>query len=88
MAAKTAVYIDSFSGAASDLKAGQRTAENVLKALATAPRVSTWDMSEHAWLCSCVATLKKRDLITEEIEPYPWHRYALTHAGNVLIGRA
>ena len=87
MARRSTVFIDSFSGAASDLKGKNRTSEKVLEALGRSPRVSTWDMVEHAWLCRCLLDLKKRGLIEEANEPYPWHRYVLTKAGNVLIGR-
>lgn len=78
------ILMDSFSGAAADLKPRQRTSENVLSVLATRPRVSTWDMSEHCWLRTIIADLKKRNLIEEMAEPYPWHRYALTDAGRAI----
>lgn len=44
------MLIDSFSGAAADLKPAQRTPEFLLAVLAKRPRVSTWDMSELGWL--------------------------------------
>ena len=79
------VHLDSFSGAASDLKRGQRSSENVLAVLANRPRVSTWDMSEHDWLRSCIKDLRKRGLIVAETEPYQWHRYSLTEAGRLMV---
>lgn len=70
---------DSFSGLAAALPKGQRTPEYVLSALRRNPRVSTWDMGEHAWLRSCIQDLKTAGLITEdEDEPYPWHLYHVT----------
>lgn len=69
---------DSFSGLAADLPKGKRTKENVLSALRLNPRISTWDMSEHPWLCGCIADLKRENLIVEDKdEPYPWHRFAV-----------
>ena len=79
------IHIDSFSGPASDLKRGHRSSENVLAVLSTQPRVSTWDMGEHDWLRSCIADLRKRGLIVEAAQPYPWHRYELTDAGRLLM---
>jgi len=71
-----AVFVDSFSGAASDLKGRQRTSENVLRILATHPRISTWDMCEHAWLRRCINDLKTRGLIvSDDTEPYPWLKF-------------
>lgn len=77
--------IDSFSGAASTLPKGRRTALDVLRTLARAPRVSTWDMSELRWLRSEINDLLKRGLIESAEEPYPWHRYVLTDAGRAAI---
>lgn len=80
------IIVCSFSGAAADLKRGQRTEAHILAALAKSPRVSTFDMSENAWLWRGIADLKSRGLITEdEREAYPWHRYALTDAGRAAI---
>lgn len=79
------IFLDSFSGAASDLKPSQRTRESMLAVLAKSPRVSTWDMSEHCWLRTIIADLKERKMIDELAEPYPWHRYALTDAGCALL---
>lgn len=70
------VIVDSFSGPASHLKGHNRTAENVLSALRRNPRVSTWNMSEHAWLRSAINELELTGRITEDKkEPYPWHRF-------------
>lgn len=70
------VLLDSFSGAAADLPQGNHTPADVLEALRTCPRVSTWDMSECPWLRDCIDILKRGGKITEDSsEPYPWHRY-------------
>ena len=82
------MHIDSFSGAAADLKPRERTAENVLAVLAKSPRVSTWDMSGLAWLRNIIGDLKQRGLIVKVDEPYPWCRYALTDAGRAAQERA
>lgn len=75
------MILDSFSGAASDLKGAARTDDNVLAVLAKHPRVSTWDMSEHGWLRDRIASLKRKGAIEEvESEPYPWHRYRVVAA--------
>lgn len=45
------ICLDSFSGAASDLKGDQRTPDAVLRVLRTKPRVSCFDMSEpYPWV--------------------------------------
>ncbi len=82
---KYRIYLDSFSGAAADLKKGQRTIENVLAVLANHPRVSTWDMSENLWLWRLIGELKRDGLVAELDEPYPWHRFALTDAGRAAM---
>lgn len=71
------IFIDSFSGPASDLKASHRTPAKVLECLKKNPRVSTWDMSEHPWLQGCIAGLEKQGLIKSVPEPYPWHRWEI-----------
>lgn len=72
------IFLDTFSGAAAELKRGQRSPENVLDALRRDPRISTWDMSEHPWLCRCIDDLKRTGSITEDKnEPYPWHRFII-----------
>jgi DNA-binding HxlR family transcriptional regulator len=84
----SAIFLDSFSGAAADLKKGQRSAENVLAVLAKSPRVSTWDM-EAAWLRGALAQLQRDGLISEDkSEPYPWHRYTVTAAGRAALEAA
>ena len=77
--------IDSFSGAAADLKPRERNADNVLAVLAKSPRVSTWDMSELAWLRNSISDLQRRGLIERADEPYPWCRYVLTGAGRAAL---
>ena len=68
--------LDSFSGPAALLPPSRRTPEHVLAALRMNPRVSTWDMSETAWLRGCIEALKNHGRIIEDKdEPYPWHRY-------------
>ena len=74
----TAIYLDSFSGSAAELPKQKRTPENVLKALRSDPRVSTFDMSECRWLRNCISELKATGKIEEDkSEPYPWHRYVV-----------
>lgn len=70
-----AIFLDSFSGAASDLKKGHRSEANVLAALRRDPRISGWDFAEHAWLFPLIVSLKRSGAIKELPEPYPWHRY-------------
>ena len=71
-------FLCSFSGAAADLPRKQRTPENVLAVLRKHPRISTFDMSEHPWLCGCIDKLKADGKITEDRrEPYPWHRFVV-----------
>lgn len=71
------VYLDSFSGAAANLKGKARTADNVLDALCRDPRVSTWDMSENTWLVSAIRQLKREGKIEELHDPYPWLRFKI-----------
>ena len=72
------IFLDSFSGAAADLKPSKRTPHHVLAALSKDPRVSTFDMSEKPWLVACISSLKASGRITEDkSEPYPWHRYVV-----------
>jgi hypothetical protein len=80
MKARTVIHLDSFSGAAAELKPRERTRENVFAALASDPRVSTFDMSEKPWLRSLIADLKRDGTIVELDEPYPWHRYSIVDA--------
>lgn len=80
------MHIDSFSGAAAELKRGHRNSEDVLAALAKNPRISTWDMSELPWLRSAIDDLKRRGLIiAEREEPYPWNKYSLTDDGMAML---
>lgn len=71
--------VDYFSGPAAELKKKDRTPENVLAALKTNPRVSTWDMSEHPWLRSCISILERDGLIVRADESYPWHRWMVAN---------
>lgn len=76
------VHIDTFSGAAADLRGLMRTSEYVLRALAHDPRASTWDMDTHVWLRGAIEKLKRLGLIEEVPATYPWHVYRLTAAGT------
>ena len=68
--------LDSFSGPAAQLPPNRRTPAGVLAALRMNPYVSTWDMSETAWLRGCIETIKNNGRISEDKnEHYPWHRY-------------
>ena len=73
------IYLDSFSGAAADLKAKKRTHENVLAALKSDPRISVWDMQDHyRWLQPILNDLVRDGSIVEDkSEPYPWLRYVV-----------
>lgn len=83
------IHFDSFSGAAADLKPGQRTARHVLAALARDPRVSTFDLGEAAWLVRCINDLKHQKLIVaDKSEPYPWCRFELTEVGKASLEQA
>ena len=79
------MHICSFSGAPANLPKGERTAKDVLAALSKHPRVSTWDMTEIAWLRRRIAELERGGLIESKDEPYRWHRYALTEAGKAEL---
>lgn len=71
--------LDSFSGPAAQLPPNRRTPAGVLAALRINPRISTWDMSETAWLRGCIDTLKNNGQIVEDKdEPYPWHLYYIS----------
>lgn len=68
--------VDSFSGQAAGLRGKDRTPHAVLEALKRNPRVSTWDMSEHAWLRACIDQLTRIGAIEEvKDEPFPWHKF-------------
>ena len=75
------MFIDNFSSALADLKKDKRTEGNALALMAKHPRVSTWDMSAK-WLRGLIDTLKRKGYIVEHDEPYPWHRFEVTEAGN------
>jgi len=79
------IFLDSFSGEIADLKRGKRTLENMLAVLAQSPLVSTWDMSEHAWLRNGIADMETDGLIVSADQPYPWLRYELTDKGRALM---
>jgi hypothetical protein len=79
------IFLDSFSGEIADLKRGKRTRENMLAVLAQSPLVSTWDMSEHAWLRNGIADMEDAGLIVSEDQPYPWLQYELTDKKRALM---
>jgi len=81
---KKAIFLDSFSGDAVDLRGNNRTGKNVISKLLKNPKVSTFDMSENMWLVTIIDSLKKRELIIEQDEPYPWHRYKVTKEGRAF----
>ena len=77
------VFMDSFSNATVvDLKKSERNENGVLYALKHHPRVSTWDMSENAWLRNIIKSLQDKKLIEPLDEPYPWHKWKLTEEGE------
>lgn len=84
------IHLDSFSNAGvMDLKKSLRNENGVLNALKINPKVSTWDMSENVWLVNIISSLKKKELIRDVKEDYPWHRYELTEKGlEMLIYRS
>lgn len=75
---KPAIFLDSFSGTAAELPKGRRTDADVLEALRTDPRVSTFDMGELPWLRSIIKSLKADGSIVEIDEPYPWLRFKVS----------
>jgi hypothetical protein len=81
------MFTDSFSGALADLRKSERTEENALAVLAEHPQVSTWDMSEYAWLRGLIEGLESKGLIKEQDEPYPWLRYEITEAGKEQLAK-
>ena len=72
---KGRVHICSFSSSAAELPKGRRSAADVLEALRTSPRISSFDMSEHSWLADAIHELKRAGQVKEIAEPYPWHHY-------------
>lgn len=78
--------LDSFSGELSDLPKGRRNQQEALQVLSKHPRVSAWDLSEHAWVRSLVMGLIGDGLIkADPSEPFPWCRYVLTDAGQKML---
>lgn len=71
------VVLCSFTGGLANLKKSERTTENALTVLAKDPRVSVFDMCEHAWLRGLIDDLTQRGLIKSEDEPFPWLRYSM-----------
>jgi hypothetical protein len=68
----------SFTSPVADLKRHQRTPDGILEALRKNPRVSTFDLSEYAWLRNGVKDLEHRGMVSvDEKEPYPWVRFVL-----------
>jgi hypothetical protein len=81
----TVVFIDTFSGDVADLPRKRRTEAEVLKVLSTSPRVSCFDMVEHAWLRNIICRLSAKQAIIEAQEGFPWIRYIVTASGKLLI---
>jgi len=80
------MHIDSFTNATVvDLKKSGRNENGVLYALKYHPRVSTWDMSENAWLRNIIDSLEKKELIVPVKSEYPWHEWKLTITGEKVI---
>ena len=80
------MHICSFTNAtAVDLKKSLRNENGVLNALRINPRLSTWDMSENAWLRNIVESLEDKRLILPVDETYPWHKWELTEDGKAAI---
>ncbi len=83
---KTVVFIDSFSGDVADLPRKKRTETEVLKVLSRSPRVSCFDMVEHAWLRNIICRLLTKQAVFAVQEGFPWTRYTVTASGKLLIG--
>ncbi len=82
----SSAFFDSFSGAAAELpKRQQRDEAAVMRALMNDPRVSCFDRSEYPALDRTLVDLKKRGLIGEVHEPYPWHRFHVTPEGLEVL---
>lgn len=80
------MHIDSFSNTSIvSLKKSLRHEKGVLYALKYHPRVSTWDMSENAWLRKIIKTLEDKQLIIPVEAEYPWHEWKITEAGEAVI---
>lgn len=82
----TVVFIDIFSGDVADLPRKRRTETEVLKVLSTSPRISVFDMVEHAWLRNVVTRLAAKQAVSVVQEGFPWIRYEVTASGKLLIG--
>ena len=79
------MHIDRFSGAIAELKPGQRTIPHALRAIATDPRVSTFERGA-GWLESLIRDMVTQGLMTEDDrEPSPWHRFNLTDKGRAML---
>jgi len=68
-----------------DLKKSLRHENGVLYAISINPKVSTWDMSENAWLCKIIESLEQNELISPVKEQYPWHKWEITDKGRQAI---
>lgn len=71
--------IDNFSGKVAELKPADRTPENVLAVLRKSPMVSTWDMSEIAWIREIIEWLVRNGKLMADTETvgYPWIKYVV-----------
>lgn len=77
------MHFCSFGSDVEDLKRKDRNEDAVLEILKTKPRISTFTLSEHwRWLPSLIESLKRKGLIEELEEPYPWHKFEVKGEPN------
>ena len=84
---KAPIFLCSFSGEAADLPKGQRTHRDILRVLAMHPRVSCFDLCEHAWLAHACEDITRAGLAVydKDTDRYPWVRYVITEAGQAWL---
>lgn len=81
------MILSSFSTPVADLKRKDRTPEMVLACLRRNPRVSAFDLSEHAWLRDCIRVLESQGRIKDDkTSSYPWVRYDVLAEGQGVEG--
>ena len=76
------VFIDSFSGSASDIPKSELTQDSVLSALLRDPKLSTWDMSESPKLRAIISKLELSGKIKTVDSAFPWHRWEIINTIN------
>lgn len=84
----SAIFLDSFSGAAAALPRGRRRVIDIMAALRHNPRVSCFDMSETRWLRDLIGEAVKDGLLERINDDYPWINYVVTKAGERLLAEA